>query len=56
MDLARMMGGEEMCVCSGSGAQNERSWYMRELKQEEFLKAGYINLRCVEDQDLTVES
>ena len=31
--------------------QDERSWYRRKQKQEDFLKAGYTFLRSVEHQD-----
>ena len=49
------MDGKEYCAFTGLGAQDEGSWYMRKLRQEEFLRAGFIFARYVENQDLTMK-
>ena len=49
--LAYAMDGKECCAFTGLGAQDEGSWYMRKLRQEEFLGAGFIFVRYVEHQD-----
>ena len=52
---AYAMDAKEYCAFTGLGAQDEGSWYMRKLRQEEFLRAGFIFVRHVENQDMVMK-
>ena len=56
VDLVFLLDGDEICAFIGPNAHDEKFWYMRKVRQDEFLKAGYTFLRSVKCQDRPLES